>query len=290
MFKKLGTALITPFIDSNSIDFNSFKKLLKHQEDNKVDYIVIAGTTGEAATLSDEEIFSLVNFAKENSKLKIVVGLSGNATNKFIDKLKLYENNLNIDGYLISSPYYNKPSQEGIYEHYKLISNNTKRPIILYNIPGRTGSKVEVDTIIKIIRECKNIVAIKDAVNSFEFSMNLISNLKKHKLNFTCLSGDDANTLSFLSIGYHGAISVVSNEIPLEIKTMIDFAMNNDFNSAREILYSHLDLMNINFIEANPIPIKYIMHKFGFCDGSLRLPLVRTLKNKLIDEVIKNYV
>jgi len=290
MYKGLGTAIITPFINSNNIDYSSFEKLLLFQEKNQVDYIVIAGTTGEAPTLSHEEIFSLVDFTKAKTKLKIVVGLSGNATNKFLDKLKLYEKNQNIDAYLISSPYYNKPSQDGIFEHYKLISKNTNKPIILYNIPGRTGSRVEVDTIIKLLKTCDNIVAIKDAVNSFDYSMSLKASLKKENLNLTLLSGDDANTLSFLSIGYDGAISVVANEIPFDIKSMINNALNNNFATARDIHYKHLALMNINFIEANPIPIKYIMYKLGFCDGSLRLPLVKTIKNKEIDEVIKNYV
>lgn len=285
MFEGLGTALITPFINGEGIDFNSLEKLLKFQEAGNVDYIVIAGTTGEAPTLTNNEILSLVDFTASKTKLKIVLGVSGNATNKVLENLKLYNLNKNISAYLVSNPYYNKPNQEGLYQHYSMIAKNANKPIILYNIPSRTGSRIDVETVIRLANDYKNIVAIKDAVGSFEYSMSLVKALNGES--FTCLSGDDASILPLIALGYSGAISVVSNELPLQMKELIESCLKNDYKQARSIHYKYLDLININFIESNPIPAKYILSKMGYCDSSLRLPLYKTSKEEQINKVLK---
>lgn len=287
MFKGLGTALITPFLDNQEIDFSSFEKLVDFQTKAGVDYLVIAGTTGEAPTLTCEEINKLVNTSKNISKLPVVVGISGNSTFKVVSEVKHYNKNTNIDGYLISSPYYNKPSQDGIFEHYNELQKNSSKPIVLYNIPGRTASKIEVKTVKKLIDLSSKFVAIKDAVGDFNYSMDLFKTVNNNK--FTFLSGDDANIITLMALGYHGGICVSSNQIPSEFKSLINYASSNDFNKAREIHYKCLDLININFIESNPIPVKYIMSKLNYCKNILRLPMIKSSKTNEIDVVIKKY-
>lgn len=285
----IGTALITPFKKSKEIDFESFKKLINYQVDAGITHLIIAGTTGEGATLTDEELIELLKFGKKYSKnAKIIAGCGSNSTKIVTDKIEKL-NKLNLDGYLVVTPYYNKPTQIGLFEHYKEISKSTNKDIILYNVPGRTASQLLPETIEQIINSCKNVTAIKEASGSVNFAMNMYEKLKKYK-KFKLISGDDALTLPLISIGFSGVISVVSNEFPKSMLEIVKEALNGNYEKAKKIHYKLLNLMEANFIESNPIPVKYVMKKLGFCDGSMRLPMTELSKKDVMDKVLKEYL
>lgn len=289
-FSGLGTALITPFVKSKEIDFKALEKLIKFQVKNGVDFLVIGGTTGESATLTSEEIFELIKFSKKVTDIPIVVGVGSNSTKTVTDRIKEI-NKMGADGYLVVSPYYNKPTQEGLVKHYNEVAKAAgKIPIILYNVPGRTSSTIEPETVVEIIKNNKNVVAIKEASGDLNFAMKLYTELREVDSDFTLISGDDALTLPLISIGYNGVISVVSNEFPGLMKEMVSSAIKSDFKKANAIHYELLNIMKANFIESNPIPVKYVMKKLGFCDGSVRLPLVELNNKKQMDKVLEEYV
>lgn len=289
-WRGLGTALITPFKKGKDIEYDAFKKLLNQQKDAGVDYVVIAGTTGEGATLTNEEIKKLVLFTNKEVKMPIVVGVGSNNTNTVLDRIKDFED-LPIDAYLIVTPYYNKPNQEGLYKHYSLLSNATKKDIIVYNVPGRTGGKIMPKTFLRLALENDNIVAIKEASGDIDFASDMYTTVKFSGLNRTIyfLSGDDMLSLPLIALGYDGLISVVSNEFPKQMSDIVYKAFKNP-NDARILHYKLLDMMRANFMETNPVPVKHIMKKLGFGDGSLRTPLAEMRETKELDDIFSKTI
>lgn len=271
MFTGIGTAIVTPFKQDKSIDFEAFEKLVVRQADAGVDFLVVLGTTGEAATLEAEEKIKLVEKALEHAKgrIKIVAGVGSNNTKSTLDLIEKLDT-LNTDGYLSVTPYYNKPTQDGLYYHFAEQAKTTSKPIILYNVPGRTGVNLLPETVKKLYREFKNIVSVKEASGNPEQIMEIIRNKPD---NFTVLSGDDSLALAVISLGGDGVISVVSNEVPAEFSGMVKHALSGDYKKARSIHYRLLDLMKINFIESNPIPVKSALSMMGLIREEYRLPL-----------------
>jgi 4-hydroxy-tetrahydrodipicolinate synthase len=277
MFKGVGVALVTPFQSNGQVDFIGLQRLVEHQINNGTDYLVVQGTTGESATLSSDEKKAVLDFIIEiNAKrLPIVLGIGGNNTVAVVEAIKS-TNLKDVDGILSVSPYYNKPSQEGIYQHYKTISAATSKPIILYNVPGRTMSNVLPKTTIRIAQECKNIVAVKEASGNLEQVMEIINNKPE---GFVVLSGDDALTLPHMAIGGDGVISVVANAFPKRFSTLVHAAMENNMDLAREKHYELIEVIQQLFADGNPGGVKHVLKLLNICDGNLRLPLVPVSKD-----------
>lgn len=283
--KGLGVAIVTPFDEKKAIDFKGLERLVQFLIHSNVDYLVVNGTTGESVTLSNEEVNEVLQCVVENAGSKPVwVGCGGNDTLKLAKKMTQFTSDYKIEGFLSVSPYYNKPTQKGILAHYQFLSQSTSKPIILYNIPGRTASEIQLETILEL-SAIENIVGVKDAVNDINKSMLLASNIHK---NFALLAGDDAMALPMLACGYHGVISVLGNIKPNEFKQMIDFALNQEFDKARKIHYDLLPLMISLFKEGNPVGVKACLKILGICEHYVRLPLVEASEN-LFSE-IKNYL
>ena len=272
MFKGVGVALVTPFQSNGQVDFSGLQRLVEHQIKNGTDYLVVQGTTGESATLSLQEKKAVLDFIIEiNAKrLPIVLGIGGNNTAAVVEALKSSDLK-DVDGVLSVSPYYNKPSQEGIYQHYKTISAATSKPIILYNVPGRTMSNVLPETTIRIAKDCKNIIAVKEASGNLEQVMEIINNKPE---GFVVLSGDDALTLPHMAIGGDGVISVVANAFPRRFSTLVHAAMENNMDLAREKHYELIEVIQQLFVVGNPGGVKHVLKLLNICDDNLRLPLV----------------
>lgn len=271
MFEGSFVALITPFKNGKEVDYSSLESLIKYQLNNGTKGIVPCGTTGESATLTEEERKKIIERTVEFVNKKAIV-VSGTGTNSTATTIKLTKmaKDAGADGVLIVCPYYNKPTQEGIYQHYKEIALTVDIPIIVYNIPSRSGVNILPDTI-KRLSEIENIVGIKEASGSLSHVCEIIS---KCGDGFSVLSGEDILTLPLISVGAKGAISATSNVAPSEMADMIKFALNGDYKMAKEIHYKLLPLFKACFIETNPIPVKTMLRFMGFCDGSMRLPLV----------------
>lgn len=272
MFKGVGVALITPFQADGSIDFSSLEKLVNHQINNGTDYLVVQGTTGESATLTSDEKKAVLDFIVEinNKRLPIVLGIGGNNTSAVVDTLKNTDLS-KVDGILSVSPYYNKPSQEGIYQHYKAVSAATEKPIILYNVPGRTMSNVLPQTTLRLANECQNIVAVKEASGNLEQIMEIIQNKPE---GFLVLSGDDALTLPHIAIGGDGVISVVANAFPKRFSNMVHAALDNNMDEARKYHYQLIKIIQQLFADGNPGGVKHVLQLLGITKEHLRLPLV----------------
>ncbi|MDG2226784.1 MAG: 4-hydroxy-tetrahydrodipicolinate synthase [Flavobacteriales bacterium] len=277
MFKGVGVALVTPFQSNGQVDFTALQRLVEHQINNGTDYLVVQGTTGESATLSSDEKKAVLEFIIEiNAKrLPIVLGIGGNNTRAVVEGIESAELK-DVDGILSVSPYYNKPSQEGIYLHYKTISAATSKPIILYNVPGRTMSNVLAQTTLRIARDCKNIVAVKEASGNLEQVMEIINNKPE---GFVVLSGDDALTLPHMAIGGDGVISVVANAFPKRFSTLVHAAMENNMDLAREKHYELFEVIQQLFADGNPGGVKHVLKLLNICDDNLRLPLVPVSKD-----------
>lgn len=271
-FKGLGVALVTPFNADGSLDFEGLQNLVEHQIENNVDYLVVQGTTGEVATLTNEEKQDVLDFVVKinNSRLPIVLGVGGNNTSAIVNTLKKLSID-NLDGILSVSPYYNKPSQEGIYQHYKAISNATKLPIILYNVPGRTMSNMLPSTTIRLAKDFQNIVAIKEASGNLEQVMEIILNKPDH---FLVISGDDALTLPILASGGDGLISVVSNAFPRQSANLVHSAIEGNMEQARKSHYQLFEIINALFADGNPGGVKFTLSLLNICKNNVRLPLV----------------
>ena len=276
MFTGVGVALVTPFQSNGQVDFSALQRLVEHQIKNGTDYLVVQGTTGESATLSLEEKKSVLDFIIEiNAKrLPVVLGIGGNNTASVVEAIKSTDLK-DVDGILSVSPYYNKPSQEGIYQHYKTISVATSKPIILYNVPGRTMSNVLAQTTLRIARDCKNIVAVKEASGNLEQVMEIINNKPE---DFVVLSGDDALTLPHMAIGGDGVISVVANAFPKRFSTLVHAAMENNMDLAREKHYELIEVIQQLFADGNPGGVKHVLKLLNICEDNLRLPLVPVSK------------
>jgi len=270
-FKGTITALVTPFKKNGSIDFKAFEKLIDNQIKNKVDGILVAGSTGESATLTTKEKMAVIIRAVDYSarRIKVIAGTGTNETHETLD-LTTFAKEEGADAALIVAPYYNKPTQDGLYEHFRLIATTCDIPQIIYNVPGRTGINILPETQLKLAENCPNIIGTKEASGNLNQMMEIIANAPE---NFNVMSGDDALTLSSIAIGAKGCVSVISNYAPAEFSNMINFALKNKFKDAMAIHYKLLDLMNLNFIESNPIPVKFIMSELGFIKDVYRMPL-----------------
>lgn len=269
--KGLGVALVTPFTTSGNVDFKSLEKIINYQIQGGVNYLVVQGTTGESPVLSQKEKQSVLDFTLEIAKQRvpIVFGLGGNNTAQIIEGLSSY-NLKGVQAILSVSPYYSKPTQEGIYQHYKTIAQNSKWPIILYNVPGRTGSNVLPSTVLRIAQDMPQIVAVKEAAGQIEQYMTLLS---QRKPNFLILSGDDNLVMPAMAMGADGVISVIGNALPAQFSQMVKACQQGNFEEARSIHFKLLPLINDLFVEGNPGGIKCVLNHLGLCENVLRLPL-----------------
>jgi len=291
-FCGLGTALITPFKKGGEIDYTCMERLMEFQIKSGVDYLVIAGSTGEAATLMDDEHFALLKFAKEksNGRIPIVAGVGSNNTKALVQKIQKL-NSLGLSGYLVVSPYYNKPTQEGLFGHYSEVAVAAGNiPVLLYNIPGRTAVSIAPETVVRLVEKHKNIIGIKESSGNIDADLDMYKKVHEKKPDFYFISGDDSYTLSLMAAGYCGAIAVIANEVPVQMKQLIDAANAGDFAKAKKIHYDLLDLMRANFVETNPGPVKYAMKKMGYCDGSVRLPLSELKGSEKLDAALKRFL
>lgn len=284
----MGVAMITPFTAGKEIDFPALKALTEHLIDNGTDFLVVQGTTGESPTLSKEEKRSILDFVIEvnQGRLPVVFGLGGNNTLSVAKELETLDTR-GLDGILSVSPYYNKPTQEGIYRHYQTIAGSTDLPIILYNVPGRTGSNVTAETTLKLAHDVKNIAAVKEASGDL-FQMEAIIQDKPE--DFIVLSGDDGLLLSQLALGADGVISVVGNAFPREFSKMVSHGVTGNINDARSIHYQLRTIIDLLFKEGNPAGIKETLKHLNICDVHVRLPLVpasKELSDMLLQEMKK---
>jgi len=271
MFTGTGTALVTPFRTDGSLDETALRSLVKRQLDAGINFLVPCGTTGESPTLTHAEHLRVVELTLEIAKGKVPVlaGAGGYNTAEVISLAKELQH-LGADGILSVTPYYNKPTQEGLFQHFKAIASAVNLPIILYSVQGRTGVNIEPSTVLRL-SQIQNIVGIKEASGNIS-QMGAILNLVPK--DFLVLSGDDSLTLPLISLGGRGLISVASNEIPAEMTRLVQSALSGDFAEARRLHFQYLSLMDINFVESNPIPVKAALAEMGLLQPVWRLPLV----------------
>lgn len=281
-----GVAIITPFRKDGSIDFHALDKLIEYQVENGIGYFVVMGTTGESVTLTDDEKEAVLSYIKERvaKRVPIVVGIGGNNTQSVINNIK-NTNFEDVSALLSVAPYYNKPSQNGIFLHYKTIASVSPVPVIIYNVPGRTSVNIDADTTLKLANEVKNIIATKEASGDLAQIMEIIKNRPD---GFKVISGDDALTLTMIMLGGDGVISVIANACPQEFSSMVKYALNGDCAKAREIHYQLLDLINALFEEGSPAGVKALLSMKGYIENSLRLPLT-PISNEL-NQKIKNLI
>ncbi|GBU08107.1 dihydrodipicolinate synthase [Bacteroidales bacterium] len=272
--KGVGVALITPFKEDESVDYKALGRLVEFQIQNNTDYLVVLGTTAETPTLTADEQINIIRTVIEKNKgrIPIILGVGGNNTRALAEKLK-NDDFTGVDGILSVVPYYNKPSQEGIYQHYKTIAAATSLPIILYNVPGRTGVNMNAQTTLRIAAECKNVIAIKEASGDITQMDDIIKNKPK---DFEVISGDDGITFPLITLGAIGVISVIGNAFPKEFSKMVRLALAGDFANARTIHHSFTELIELIFIDGNPAGVKCMLHMMGYVENKLRLPLVPT--------------
>ena len=287
IFKGLGIALITPFCKDGSVDEQALVKLITYQLDNGADFLCILATTGETPSLSVEEKARIKQLVVQtvNHRVPILMGCGGNNTAAVVEELKTGDFQ-GIDGVLSVCPYYNKPSQEGLYQHFKAIAAATSLPVVLYNVPGRTGVNLKAETTVRLARDCKNIVAIKEASGSLEQVDEIIKNKPD---DFDVISGDDALTFPMISCGAVGVISVIGNALPREFSKMIRLEFKGEYEGARKIHHKFTDLFSLLFIDGNPAGVKAMLHEMGMIENVLRLPLVPTRISTLqkMSEILK---
>ena len=274
IFRGLGIALITPFTPDGEVDSNSLKRLVEYQLQNGADFLCILATTGETPCLSAEEKAEIKRLVVEvnNGRVPILMGCGGNNTRAVVQELKSADWS-GIDGVLSLCPYYNKPSQEGLYQHFKAIAEASPLPVVLYNVPGRTGINLQAQTTLRLARDCENIIAIKEASGSLEQVDEIINNKPAR---FDVISGDDALTFSMVASGAAGVISVIGNALPKEFSRMIRLEFNGEYEPARKIHHRFQQLYSLLFVDGNPAGVKALLHEMGFIDNVLRLPLVPT--------------
>jgi len=274
IFKGLGIALITPFTLDGKVDYKSLKRLLEYQLANGADFLCILATTGEAPCLTGQEKDELTAFIKDivRGRIPILKYCGGNNTAAVVEEIKT-TNWTGIDGILSICPYYNKPSQEGLYQHFKAIAEVSPLPIVLYNVPGRTGVNMKPETIVRLANDFANIVGVKEASGSMEQVDEIIKN-KPHR--FDVISGDDALTFSMVASGAAGVISVIGNALPKEFSRMIRLEFNGEYEPARKIHHKFTELYSLLFIDGNPAGCKALLNDMGMIENVLRLPLVPT--------------
>lgn len=284
IFKGLGIALITPFTLEGKVDYKSLRRLLDYQLTNGADFLCILATTGEAPCLTKEEKEELTSFIKGvvGGRIPILKYCGGNNTAAVVDEIKTTDWT-EIDGILSICPYYNKPSQDGLYQHFKAIAEASPLPIVLYNVPGRTGINMKAETTVKLAKDFSNIVAIKEAGGSLEQVDEIIKNKPD---NFDVISGDDALTFSMIASGAAGVISVIGNALPKEFSRMIRLEFNGEYEPARKIHHMFTELYSLLFVDGNPAGCKALLNDMGMIENVLRLPLVPTTittKQKMAD-------
>jgi len=282
-----GVAIVSPFKKSGALDFGAYEKVMNHIIKGGCEFIVVLGTTGESPTLSKQEKKDLVKFSveKNEGRVPLVIGIGGNSTSDVIAAVQ-DTSFKGVDAVLSVCPYYNKPQQEGIFRHFKAVSEESPVPVILYTVPGRTGSNITASTTIRLAMECDNIIGIKEASGNID---QISQVLRKRPKDFLVLSGDDALTLSLLALGADGVISVVSNVFPREFSDMVRYGLKGDFAKARNIHFRLLDFMNSMFADGSPAGVKAALEIKKLAGNFLRLPLVpvNMTTYKLIQQLIK---
>lgn len=284
MFEGTGVALVTPFTKENQVDYTALGNIIDAVIEGGVDYLVALGTTAETPTLTKAEKKQVLNFILDHNKdrVPVVVGIGDYNTQALLDTLTEYPMD-RVSGILSVAPYYNKPSQEGIYQHFKTLAQATDKPIILYNVPGRTVTNILPETAIRLANDFKNIVAIKEASGNIPQCMEVVAGAPAH---FSVLSGDDNLILAQAAIGMKGVISVAANCYAKEFCAMVKHALRNEMNDARRLHYNLLNRINLLFVEGNPTGVKYALHLQGLCENVLRLPLVPA--SAALQEKMKN--
>ena len=270
-FRGTGIAIVTPFLEDGMIDWESFGGLVEYWIKGKVEYLVVLGTTGESATIHGKEKQEVFSFIKDKVKgrLPLVAGIGGNDTREVIKNFKEFDLT-GYDAILSVSPYYNKPNQEGLFQHYKALDAATPLPIIMYNVPGRTGQSVSAETQLRIARECKNIFATKEASGNFDLINQILKNKPK---DFMVISGDDPITLQMIAAGAEGLISVVANAYPLDYSNMVRYCLAGDFEKAQPLHEKYLDIIGSMFAEGSPSGVKAYLSEMGLCKNTFRLPV-----------------
>lgn len=271
-FHGTGVALVTPFNKDNSVDYDSLGKLVDHVIAGGVNFLVVLGTTAETPTLSSAEKKEVLAFVikHNNGRVPVVAGVGGNNTAAVVEQLQTSDLT-GVDGILSVAPYYNKPTQEGIYQHFKAIATATDKDIILYNVPGRTSSNIAPDTVLRLANEFNNIVAVKEASGNLGQCMEIVDGKPAH---FAVLSGDDDLILPQMSIGMEGVISVAANCFTKDFTDMVNAGLNGDYNTARSLHYKILPGTRLLFAEGNPAGVKCVLNEMGICGDTVRLPLV----------------
>jgi len=287
IFKGLGIALITPFMEDGSVDYKALIRLIEYQLDNGADFFCILATTGETPTLTADEKQKIKDLVVNivGGRVPILMGCGGYNTAAIVEELQTRDFK-GVDGILSVCPYYNKPSQEGLYQHFKTIAANTSLPVVLYNVPGRTGVNMKAETTVRLAHDCQNIVAIKEASGNLEQVDEIIKNKPK---DFDVISGDDALTFPMISCGAVGVISVIGNALPREFSKMIRLQMRGEYDGARKIHHRFTDLFSLLFVDGNPAGVKAMLHEMGYIENILRLPLVPTRISTLqrMSEIMK---
>ena len=287
VFKGCGTALLTPFKEDLSIDYQAYEKLLIRQVEQGIDFLVPLGTSGETPTLSREEKLELLRITKEHSSGKpLLVGCGSNSLNATLENIALVHDY--ADALLVVVPFYNKPTQEGLYLYYKALAEHTDKPIVMYNVPGRTGVNMKAETSLRIAREVKGVIGIKEASGDFQQVKQIIDGSEE---DFLVLSGDDDMTFELIKAGADGVISVASNVLPKEVGRMCGLALNGEFEEAGLLNEKLMPLFKACFVESNPIPGKEALHQLGLCTNAVRLPLSRANENtcKRIKETLAEW-
>lgn len=274
IFKGLGVALVTPFTTEGEVDYKALKRLVEYLIQNGADFLCILATTGETPCLSTDEKNKIKQLVIDvnRGRVPILIGCGGNNTRAVVEELKTADWT-GIDGILSVCPYYNKPSQEGLYQHFKAIAEASPLPVVLYNVPGRTGINMKSETTVRLANDCENIVAIKEASGSLEQVDEIIKNKPDR---FDVISGDDALTFSMVASGAAGSISVIGNALPREVSRMIRLEFKGEYEGARTIHHRFTELYSLLFVDGNPAGVKALLHEMGFIENVLRLPLVPT--------------
>jgi 4-hydroxy-tetrahydrodipicolinate synthase len=288
-FKGTGVAIVTPFKNDLSIDFSALGRVVDHNIKGGVNYIVAMGTTGEAVTLAKDEKKALVCYIKEaiDNRVPLVVGIGGNNTQEVINQIRNTDLT-GVDGILSVAPYYNKPNQRGLFQHFKAIATTSPVPVIIYNVPGRTSINIAAETCLQLAHECDNIIAVKEASGDMEQVMKII---KGKPESFSVISGNDMDTIPIIALGGSGVISVLANAFPAPCSEMVNHSLKFNFKAAREIQFRFLEMTELLFADGNPAGVKAMLSIMNLCQNNLRLPLVPVNKpvysriQKAIDEI-----
>jgi 4-hydroxy-tetrahydrodipicolinate synthase len=288
-FRGTGVAIVTPFKNDSSIDFAALGRIVNHVINGGVNYIVVMGTTGESSTLTKDEKKAIISYVVEvnDNRVPLVLGIGGNSTQEVINCIR-HANLCGVDGILSVAPYYNKPNQRGLLQHFKAIATCSPIPVIMYNVPGRTCSNISSETCIELANECENIVAVKEASGDIAQIMRII---KGKPDNFSVISGDDMLTIPVIAAGGTGVISVLANAFPAATSELVANSLKSNYKSARELQFRYLEMIELLFIDGNPAGVKAMLSIMNLCLNNLRLPLVPVTKTmytriqKAIDEV-----